>query len=430
MADRIESIGALPLTVKKLEGYLQELWMGVYNSAVEAQDANPEARAYRTVEWYMANREHDEERALLLRVITPGKVRASSGEMTWTRPRQDSLLHTAEQARGHGIVTALYYGDHKDKVPIGWALEVFEEDHEGKPWVYVRPYISDEGIRAKMFDGTLRYISAEIYPERDLYGHTYKDLMTGVVILDPARIPDTYPAVENSGVIVASHEADNAGATGPIYMVNMGIETERRTSMPPEDKGAMTIEDVLAATNKVAEGVETLTGTINGVAEGVETLSGRVGSIEDRMTALERVPEQTPEEVKEEVKASLQTLSEDPKQFVACLSAGSREGIVETLSAVEDKGTRAALLSIIGELPKIDLTEQTRSPEPGKGAGDDDPMLKFTATPEDDAAKAKLRYESVSALRLTVDASKLPEGRTVQEEAVALSMAKFNHLWV
>lgn len=424
---RITKLSQLPKPVQELEEYCQELWMGVYNDAIDNDLENPDTRAYRAVEWYMSNREMDSARGLMIRVITPGEIQASTGEFNWTKADQSRLLKTAVDARSNGIIPAIWYGDHDNKTSIGWAVEVWEQDFEGSNWIYVRPFITDDHIRTQMFDGTLRYASAEITPELEMHGKVFKNILTGVVILDPAYIPGTYPAVPNSGVLVASVKKTEHDT---ICLVTAGVElTERRPKVAGENKNEMTADEVLLAVNKVAESVTTMSGAVEGMQSALTENTSKLSGLDDRIKALETAkPEPKPEEIAQEVKASLDTMSEDQEKFVACLSAGGRTNIEKVLCEVKDSDSRKAFLSILGSFPKLDMTEQTNANERGQETKSSD-ALRFSAEIKDDDERAKLRAESVLKFRDKVDMKALTSGETRQEGAVKLSQAEYPNLW-
>lgn len=424
---RITDLAKLPLPVLELEEYLQELWMGVYNDAVDLGQDNPDSRAYRAVEWYMAHREMDDERSLMIRVITPGRIQASTGDYNWTKAMQAQLLKTAENARSNGIIPAMWYGDHSNKESIGWAVEVWEQEFEGADWIYVRPFITNDSIRAQMFDGTLRYVSAEIVPEIVMHGTTFKNMMTGIVVLDPVYIPSTYPAVPDSSVLVASIEKKDHDT---ICLLGAGVElAERRPQLAEKKENEVTADEVLLAVNRVVTSLETLSGTITGIQTSVTDNASKLSSFDERLKALETAPvEPKPEEIAQEVKASLDTISADPEKFVACLGAGNRKEIEKVLCQVKDETNRKAFLSILGSFPKLDMTEVTNANEHGPGT-DSSGTLLLTAKPKDDDEKATMRAESIKQFRAKVDMKALSQDETIQEGAIKLSQAEHPHLW-
>jgi hypothetical protein len=434
----------LPATVRQMEAQAQQIWAAVYQQAEKAERPDPAAVAYRALEEYLLTREMDAEKSIRLDVIRPGTFSASSGKVKWTEARQRKLLESMTKAAENGVLPTIRFGDHDNKTVVGWALEVYETeaDDEGPRWISVRPFITDPVVRERIFNGEIRYVSAEIRPEFTVQGNTYKEFLQTVVLLDPERLPGNYPAVPRSRVIVATSESDD----GQKALLFEGGAVTGGDEMSGENT-EFKVDEVLNAISGVSEAVQGLSESMGGVQETLEGLSTRVGDIDTRLTALEEAGPQgaepeggepepgggEEEKVKEEVNAELTSLAANEDGYVACLSASNRESLGAELSALDATGRKAAL-AVLKHLPRTSMGEQTFT-APGNASSNHDKeetgAERFSAAkcPEDPTEKAQLRGDSVRMLRAEVDADKLPEGMTIQEKAVQLSQAKHPHLW-
>jgi hypothetical protein len=413
----------LPATVRQMEKQAQQIWAAVYDQAKQAGVDDPAAIAYRALEEYLLYREYDETKSITLDVIRPGKYASKSGDVKWTAERQRKLLASMDKAAENGVLPTLRYGDHDLNRVVGWILDVYEEeaDDGGEPWIKARPFFTDTEVRQKVYTGEIRYLSAEIRPAFTTQGVEYEEFLQSVVLLDPELLPNNYPAVPRSKVVVA---ASRSGGDEKALLFEGGAVTggEEMGDEPNE----FSVDDVLSAISKVTDSVGSLASSVSEIKESVETMSGAIGDVRTRLSALEQTAES-----ENEVETELSSFAENEEGYVACLSAGQRGDLAKGLRELDADARKGAML-ILRHLPRTPMEEQTFSgpgapsePEQNKG------VEKFSAAncPEDEREKAKLRGESVKMLRSEVDADKLPDGITIQEKAVELSMAKYPHLW-